>query len=79
MSIRGSDLAVHSHRPGLVCYSSSLCVAIGGRLTYPRSGFLTMVSKLLGILWNAAMTYPRNILAAEANIIFPMSVTVPQI
>ena len=40
------------------------CCKWGG-VIYPRPGFLTTAPKLLGIFWNAPVTFSRYILATE--------------
>jgi len=47
------------------CRSTVLtCVLQVGEFT-PTPGFLTTAPKLLGIFWNASLTFPRYILATE--------------
>ena len=43
-----------------------------------RPGFFTTAPKVIGIFWNASVTFPRYILATERPPKFPISVTVPK-
>ena len=54
-------------------------VASGGGYLPPRPGFLTTAPKLLGIFWNASVTFPRYILATERQKeIFPYLLLSPK-
>jgi len=46
------------------CFQPLRCNWGGGYLP-PRPGFLTTAPKLLGIFWNASLTFPRYLLATE--------------
>jgi len=57
------------------------CVLQVGGVIYPLPPdlvFSPLHQKLLGIFWNASVTFPRCILATEPEKIFPISVTVPK-
>ena len=50
-----------------------------GNLT-PRPGFLTTAPKLLGIFWNASLTFPRYLLATEPQKnFFAYLFTIPKV